>query len=164
MKKIQIIIPVFNEEASISSNLKKIQEITNILKEKYQISFLIVNDGSKDLTEEILTSINKEDQSIKLLSFTRNFGKEAAIIAGLESSQADAVIVMDSDLQHPPIIIPQMIEKWETGYKVVEAIKESRGKESISSKILPQASTKHLTRLQKSTSGGNLISSCSTKV
>lgn len=134
-KKITVIIPIFNESATIKHSLtilhneiKKIPEI--------DFSILLVNDGSSDNTLEVLKEILPSQLPINVLNFTRNFGKEAAIYAGLEySKQADAVIVMDGDLQHPPSLIPQMVKLWFEGIVIVEGCKINRGKETLLSKI-----------------------------
>jgi polyisoprenyl-phosphate glycosyltransferase len=137
IKKISIIIPVFNESATIQHSLvtisSEIKRIPNI-----DFHFIIVNDGSSDNTLEILNKIAINQMNITILNFTRNFGKEAAIYAGLKYSQCDAVIVMDSDLQHPPYLIENMVNFWLNGSDVVEACKLSRGKESFISKFFAQ--------------------------
>lgn len=131
MKKIiSIVIPIFNEAQGIPYNLPKIlMALPQIERQEYEV--LLVNDGSKDKTEDVLKNIILLDSRLHLLSFTRNFGKEAAIVAGLTYSKGQAVIVMDSDLQHPPQLISSMISYWEKGFLVVEGVKENRGKESV---------------------------------
>jgi len=129
MKTISIVIPVFNEELSIQSNLNVILNALPIL-ENVPFEILVINDGSADQTETQVRDFTTKDSRIKLISFTRNFGKEAAIVAGLTASRGQAVIVMDSDLQHPPELIGSMITYWQKGFMVVEGIKENRGQES----------------------------------
>lgn len=127
---ISIVIPVFNEEKGIKHNVNKIIEF---LPNEYEI--VIVDDGSKDNTWNEIKSLSLENKNIVSVRFSRNFGKEAALMAGLAYTSGDAVITMDSDLQHPPEYIPDLIKKWQEGYKVVEARKEKRIKESIFYKI-----------------------------
>ena len=138
-KKITIVIPVFNESATIQHSLtiihNEIKKIPHI-----EFNLLIINDGSSDSTLEILNQVAISQSNLKILNFTRNFGKEAAIHAGLEySKQVDAVIVMDSDLQHPPYLIEKMINFWLNGSDVVEACKLTRGKESFISNIFAKS-------------------------
>jgi dolichol-phosphate mannosyltransferase len=128
---VSIIIPAFNEEKNLYNNLIEIINVINI----FDYELVLVDDGSRDLTWEIIKKISKENNKIKGIKFSRNFGKEAALFAGLENSKGDAVIIMDSDLQHPPKYIPEMIEKWQEGYKIVECKKEKRIKESIINKL-----------------------------
>jgi len=115
--KISLVVPVFNEEEAIpvfyAAVKKKLTE--------YQVEVVFVNDGSKDSTEHVIASLASEDHSIKAISFTRNFGKEPALFAGIEAATGDAVIPMDVDLQDPVEVIPQMIELWKAGADVVLA-------------------------------------------
>lgn len=127
---ISVIIPAYNEENGLKEN---IYEIIKHLPEDYEI--VLVDDGSKDATWEKITELNKENSKIVGVRFSRNFGKEAALMAGLEYATGEAVIIMDSDLQHPPEYIKDMIAKWKEGYKIVETRKKSRGKESILYKL-----------------------------
>lgn len=128
---ISIVIPVFNEQKRLYEN---INEIVKTVKE-YEYEFILVDDGSKDNTWEVVKRLSEENNRIRGIRFSRNFGKELALCAGLENANGDAVITMDSDLQHPPHYIPEMIEKWEQGYKIVECKKAKRSKENIFSKI-----------------------------
>lgn len=98
--------------------------------------FLFIDDGSTDGTWDYLKEQSKIDKRINAVRLSRNFGKEAALTAGLENANSDAIIILDADLQHPPEIIPEMIKLWQQGYDVVEGIKESRGKESFFSNFL----------------------------
>ena len=129
MKKITIIVPCYNEEAVLDSFYKEIKKWFN---PNYEMNLLFVNDGSKDKTLEIIKNFAKDDNTVKYISFSRNFGKEAAMQAGLEKSKdKDAVIIMDADLQHPPHIIPEMIKNWEEGYNIVYTKFSSRKGESL---------------------------------
>lgn len=129
MSLLSLIIPSYNEEENIPNTVDALTEVLKPLDVDYELIF--VNDGSKDNTYLRIQDASKKDSHVKGISFSRNFGKEAAIFAGLEVSLGDAVIVMDCDLQHPPEIIPGMLKEWQNGFEVVEGVKISRGKESI---------------------------------
>ncbi len=122
---ITLVIPVFNEASAFKANFLSILSICNDCEASF--SYLIVDDGSTDTIREILAEMRKGNPAINYLSFTRNFGKEAAIEAGLTHAKGRACIVMDSDLQHPPELIPQMLKMWQDGSLVVDAVKRSRG-------------------------------------
>lgn len=128
---ISIVIPAYNEAKTLHQN---IAEIMSYLK-NYECEVIIVDDGSKDETWDIITTLGNEYENIKGIKFSRNFGKEAALLAGVTEAEGEAVITMDSDLQHPPRYIKDLIEKWEEGYKVVECVRNKRSKESIFYKI-----------------------------
>ena len=132
-KKISLVIPVYNEQEKIVDNIKVI--IDTVYSSDYELEIVAVDDGSKDDSLKNLLAYGKEEKRLTVLSFTRNFGKEAAIQAGLEAATGDACVVMDSDLQHPPALIPQMIALWEKGIDVVEGVKASRGEESLKSRF-----------------------------
>lgn len=117
--KISLVVPVFNEEDVIAIFYESIRG-ADFLKD-YQIEIVFVNDGSTDKSEHILNSYQKKDKLVNVLNFTRNFGKEAALIAGIEHATGDAIIPIDVDLQDPIDIIPQMIEKWQNGADIVLA-------------------------------------------
>lgn len=127
---ISVVIPVYNEEKGIVHN---INEIIKYLPDDYEV--VLVDDGSKDSSWQEITKLFNENPRVVGVRFSRNFGKEAAVMAGVSTAKGDAVIVMDSDLQHPPKYIPEMIEKWQEGYKIVETVKKNRGKESFLYKI-----------------------------
>lgn len=126
--KLSIVIPVYNEASVLPALIEKIKGILDATGDSYELLF--VDDGSEDLTWEILTSVSSSSEHIRALRFTRNFGKEAAIQAGLQVANGKAAIIMDADLQHPPDLLVQMISLWEKeGYDVVEGIKTLRQKE-----------------------------------
>jgi polyisoprenyl-phosphate glycosyltransferase len=116
MKKISLVVSVFNEEGNITKLLK---EIGNAQIQDYEYEIIFVNDCSTDQSETIIKKACKFDSSIKLITFTRNYGHEIAMSAGMDIATGDAVIFMDADLQHPPHMTRDMIEKWEQGKKIV---------------------------------------------
>lgn len=114
MKTIDIIVPCYNEEEVLPLFVKETNEVIATIPD-YKFRYIFVNDGSKDKTLAILRTLAKKFDNVKYISFSRNFGKESAMYAGLKNSTADYVIVMDADLQHPPKMFPQMIEGIEEG-------------------------------------------------
>ena len=122
---LSIIIPVFNEEQNIEPLLKR---LIPILK-NYQYEIIFVDDGSKDKTSSIVKK--QSDKNIKLISFYRNFGHQMALTAGYEVARGDCVITIDADLQDPPEIIPQMIDKWQAGAKIIYAKRNERKGENF---------------------------------
>ncbi len=125
MKKITIIIPAYNEQDSLPFLYERIEKMVNSI-ENYEFEILFINDGSKDKTLELIKKYREKDNRISYVDFSRNFGKETAMIAGLDYAKGDAVIFMDADLQDPPELIPKMIEYWEQGYDDVYAQRKSR--------------------------------------
>lgn len=133
MAKLSIVLPSYNEEQNIANTAKVLAELLEAEQIEYELLF--INDGSKDATYEEICKASKENPNVKGAGFSRNFGKEASIFAGLKMATGDAVIVMDCDLQHPPQTILDMWKLWQDGYEVVEGIKNSRGKEGFFHKI-----------------------------
>ena len=125
---LSVIIPAYNEELSVERAYYTISEIL----EKAQIDneIIFIDDGSTDTTYKKIENLADKEKNIYGLHFSRNFGKEAAISAGLASAKGDAVVVIDCDLQHPPEKIVEMYHLWQEGYEIVEGIKKTRGKES----------------------------------
>lgn len=134
MKKISIIIPAYNEEESLPFLFERLNELTKKI-ESYEFEFLFVNDGSKDNTLEIIKEQRQIDSRISYIDFSRNFGKEIAMIAGLDYATGDAVIFMDADLQDPPELIIEFIKYWEQGYDDVYAKRKSRKGETFLKKF-----------------------------
>ena len=129
MKKVTILIPCYNEEASLPA----LYEALHGLMEQnvgYEWEVLMVNDGSRDYTIDLIKQLRAKDKRICYIDLSRNFGKENAMLAGFDYATGDAVVIMDADLQHPPSVIPEMLEKWEEGYDDVYGRRLSRGKES----------------------------------
>ena len=126
MKKMSIVVPCYNEENNISNFYKEMIETLNKVKENYSYEIIFVNDGSNDKTEIEIKKIRKLDENVILISFSRNFGKEAAIYAGLNNATGDLVALIDADLQHPPVTILEMIKGINEGYDVVATKRKNR--------------------------------------
>lgn len=122
--KISLVVPVFNEEATIPIFYKTVREFEDL--EQYDVEIVFVNDGSNDSTEALINALAISDRLVMALSFTRNFGKESALFAGLDHATGDAVIPIDVDLQDPIEVIPRLIEKWQAGSDVVLAKRTDR--------------------------------------
>lgn len=123
-KKYSIVIPIFNEEENLKELHRRLALATNSRSETCEIIF--VSDGSTDSSMEIMKTLRLANENIRILELSRNFGHQMAITAGLQHSTGEAVIVMDGDLQDPPEIIPDLIDKWQEGYDVVFAIRRKR--------------------------------------
>lgn len=124
--KISLIVPVFNEEDAIPIFYHAAKEKLSA----YNIEFVFIDDGSTDTTEQVITSMAEVDTAVKAISLIRNFGKESALLAGLEHATGDAVIPIDVDLQDPIEIIPSLISKWQEGWPVVLAKRCDRNSDS----------------------------------
>ena len=134
MKKISILVPCYNEEQVLPLFIKA---ITPLMENKqYEWELLLIDDGSTDTTLSLMQQARLRDERIHYIELSRNFGKENALMAGLDYVSGDAVIIMDADLQHPVSAIPELIQKWEEGYDDVYAHRLTRGKESWLRKFL----------------------------
>ncbi|MCB9100047.1 MAG: glycosyltransferase family 2 protein [Anaerolineales bacterium] len=131
---LSVVVPLYNEEETITDTLPAIHKQCSAL-DVSDFEIVAIDDGSSDATLDILHNLCKYHNQIRIIAFNRNFGKEAAIHAGLVYAKGDAVIVMDGDGQHPEQLLPKMIKHWEEGAKVVVACKAVRGQESIISKF-----------------------------
>ena len=125
MKKITIIIPAYNEEESLPMLYERLNKLMEEMS-NYEFEILFVNDGSKDKTIDIIKNLREKDKRICYVDFARNFGKEIAMIAGLDYATGDCVVFMDADLQDPPELIPELVKYWEDGYDDVYAKRRSR--------------------------------------
>lgn len=130
MKKISTIVPVYNEEKNVLLMHKALKEVAAKLS-NYDWEFIYVNDGSSDNSWLALEEIAKDDSRVVALDFSRNFGKELALTAGVQNCTGDAAIFLDADLQHPPALIPEFVKKWEEGAEVVASIRKSTEKKSF---------------------------------
>lgn len=131
MEKLSIVVPCYNEESVIETFYKKLMEITSQISNKYDYEIIFVDDGSKDQTFPKMKELREKDSKIKIISFSRNFGKEAGIHAGLSSSTGELTVVMDADLQHPPEVLLEMIKYIEQGYDTVATRRKNRKGEPV---------------------------------
>ena len=125
MKKISVIVPAYNEEESLPILYDRIKKIMDNMN-NYEFEVLFVNDGSKDNTIKLIKQLRENDNRVCYVDFSRNFGKEIAMMAGLDYATGDCVIFMDADLQDPPELIPELVKYWEEGYDDVYAKRRSR--------------------------------------
>lgn len=125
--KLSVIIPIYNEEKNIEELSRRLYAVLKQISGDFEIIY--VNDGSRDKSLLLLKALSEKDERIKIISFSRNFGHQAAITAGLDNCSGDCAVIMDGDLQDPPELIPELIEKWKEDYQVVYAQRESREKE-----------------------------------
>ncbi len=132
-----IVVPVYNEELVVSETYKRLKAVMDSLEESYELIF--INDGSRDKTEEMVSSLCDQDPKVKLLSFSRNFGHQTAITAGMDHASGQAIVVIDADLQDPPEVILEMIAKWKEGYDVVYGQRVSRKGETFFKKFTAKA-------------------------
>lgn len=127
--EISVVIPVYCEAAGIRVTLREVEKHLSLSATNWEI--VVVDDGSKDSTWDEITALSHSMPQLRGLRLSRNFGKEAAVSAGLEAARGNAVILMDGDMQHPPSLLPTLIDTWRTGqFDIVEAVKSSRGDES----------------------------------
>lgn len=130
---LSVVLPAHNEEAGIAHAIEVIGGILDGTGMTWEI--VVVDDGSRDQTFERLKDVTSRNNRVRALRFSRNFGKEAALLAGLNTARGDAVITMDADLQHPPKLIPAMVEAWKKGAKVVDAVKRGRDTDSAMTRL-----------------------------
>jgi polyisoprenyl-phosphate glycosyltransferase len=125
-RKIAFVFPIYNEEGNIGPLYDAVIQTTSPLLEEYELEFVFINDGSKDSSLDKLIALRDEDKRVTVLSLSRNFGHQIAVTAGLDHADADAVIIMDSDLQDPPRVALELVARWEAGADVVYAQRRSR--------------------------------------
>lgn len=145
MTLLSIIIPIYNEEKVIPETYKRVDEVLKPLDISYEI--IIIDDGSSDRSYEILSEIAESDSNLKVISFSRNFGHQAALTAGLDHAAGRAIITMDGDLQHPPELIPILLEKWREGFEVVHTIRTYGRETGFIKKITASIFYKFLNKL-----------------
>lgn len=129
MKKVSVVIPMYYEEEVAQECYNRMVTILDKL-DNYEYEIIFVNDGSKDKTLEILEKIASKDENVKVISFSRNFGHQAAVTAGIKEATGDAVVIIDADLQDPPELIPDMLKYWEQGNEVIYGKRKTRKGES----------------------------------
>lgn len=133
MKRIAIVVPVYREEKNLARLYARLEQVTREIA-SYTWEYVFVNDGSPDRSLEVLRAMSAADSKVKVLDFSRNFGKEIALTAGVhacDGEAVDAVICMDADLQHPPDLIPVMVKEWEKGAEVVATVRVSIEKQPL---------------------------------
>ncbi|QQE79060.1 glycosyltransferase family 2 protein [Alicyclobacillus sp. SO9] len=148
MKLVTLIIPAYNEQDVLYKLYDRLNQVMNDIKSRYDCEYLFVNDGSNDNTMRIIKELRESDNRISYVDLSRNFGKEVAMIAGMDYAKGDAVVIMDADLQHPPEVIPEMLGYWEQGYEDVYATRVHREGESWLRRF---TSKKYYELLQKTT-------------
>lgn len=148
MKKISIIVPAYNEEESLPFLYERLTKLMDSI-ENYEFEVLFINDGSKDKTLDIIKYIREKDKRFCYVNLSRNFGKEVAMMAGLDYAKGDAVIFIDADLQDPPELIPELIKYWEEGYDDVYAKRKSRDGETFVKKFTSKMYYKILQKLTR---------------
>lgn len=128
--KVDIVVPCYNEEEGLGNFINVTNDVLNTLTD-YEFRYILIDDGSRDKTYLVIKQLSEKFSNIKYISFSRNFGKEAAMYAGLKNSSGDFVLVIDADLQHPPAMIPDMIKGIEDGYDCSAAVRSTRKGESV---------------------------------
>lgn len=134
MKLISIVVPVYNEEKNIKILIDKLKEVIGGLS-RYRWEMVLVNDGSADESQKEIEKIAENNLNVKIIEFSRNFGKEIATTAGINSCQGDACIMIDADLQHPPELIPEFIGKWENGAEIIIGIRNRNKNEGLVKRV-----------------------------
>ena len=129
-RTIDLVVPCYNEEEGLAHFVSETNKVIDALPD-YSFRYILVNDGSRDKTYLIMKRLAARFENIKYISFSRNFGKEAAMYAGLQHTTADYVVVMDADLQHPPAVFPQMLAAMEEGWDCCAAKRDERKGESF---------------------------------
>jgi polyisoprenyl-phosphate glycosyltransferase len=124
-KHLNIVVPVYNEEENIGILVTALHQVLQPFSDRYTYNVIVVNDGSSDRTLEVIKALCTQDTRVRYVSFSRNFGHQNALKAGIDRADADCVISLDGDMQHPPELIPTMLEKWEEGFDVVYTLRQS---------------------------------------
>lgn len=124
-KKISVIVPCYNEQETVNRFYEELEKVTGEIAD-YEFEFIYVNDGSKDQTASLVKELHAKDERVCLVDFSRNFGKEAAMLAGMEQAQGEAIVIMDVDLQDPPELLPKMIKLYEDGYENIYTRRRNR--------------------------------------
>ena len=148
MKKISIIIPAYNEEESLPYLYERLNKLMDDMKD-YKFEILFINDGSKDRTLELIKEYREKDNRYCYVDFSRNFGKEIAMMAGLDYATGDCVVFMDADLQDPPELIPELVKYWEEGYDDVYARRRTREGETFLKKFTSKMYYRVLQKMTK---------------
>jgi glycosyltransferase involved in cell wall biosynthesis len=150
-KTISIVAPFYNEESGVRPFFERVLRALAPLRDRYDIEIICINDGSKDATLYELLALPPQNARVRLVDFSRNFGKEAAITAGIDLASGDAVVPIDSDLQHPPETILNMVREWEAGYDVVLGKRTDRATDRAAQKVTARAFyelTRHISHVE----------------
>ncbi len=142
---ISVIVPLYNEEEVIEESYRRLTAIMQSLNEDYEL--ILINDGSRDRTASLAAALCEKDRHVRLICFSRNFGHQIAITAGMDYAAGDAVVIIDADLQDPPELIPKMVEKWREGYHVVYGKRTRRQGETIFKKVTAKLFYRFLKRM-----------------
>lgn len=142
---ISVIVPLYNEEEVIGESYRRLTNVMQNLGEEYEL--ILINDGSRDRTAALAAELCEQDSHVRLICFSRNFGHQIAITAGMDYAAGDAIVIIDADLQDPPEIIPQMVEKWKEGYHVVYGKRIRRQGETIFKKVTAKLFYRFLKRM-----------------
>lgn len=145
MVKYSIVVPAYNEEEVLNETYKRLTEVMESTNENYEIIF--INDGSRDKTYEIAMNICESDKRIKLINFSRNFGHQIAVTAGMNYSSGQAIVIIDADLQDPPYVILEMIKKWKEGYDVIYGQRLRRAGETFFKKFTARCFYRFLNKM-----------------
>jgi polyisoprenyl-phosphate glycosyltransferase len=132
---LSVVVPIYNEEENVTAFHAAVQTVMTSLKESWEVIY--VNDGSRDRSLSLLLEIQRQDPHVNVVEFSRNFGHQAALTAGLQIARGDAVMLMDGDFQDPPEVLPRMVKAWKDGAKVVIAERSSRAERGIRGKMFP---------------------------
>src|SRR3954452_7553788 len=135
--RISVVVPVYNEEKNVPEFLRRVLPIVDTLSSSYEVIFSV--DPSSDSTVAVITEAHKANDSIKMLEFSRRFGQPTATLAGIDFASGDVVIVMDVDLQDPPELLIEMVEKWSEGFEVVYAQRRKRDGETLIKRTVAKA-------------------------
>ncbi len=134
-KLLSIIIPVYYQEKGLSELYRRLKNVVDGINSEFDYEIIFVNDGSKDKSIDVLFDLHQKDEKVRVLNFSRNFGHQIAVTAGIDFSKGDLVVLIDDDLQDPPEIIIQMIERWKQGYQVVYGVRKIRKGENFFKKF-----------------------------
>ncbi|MGZ4876930.1 MAG: glycosyltransferase family 2 protein, partial [Candidatus Angelobacter sp.] len=132
---LSVVVPIFNEEENIAAFHAAVRTVMDTLKEQWEVVY--VNDGSRDKSLSLLVDIQRRDPRVSVVEFSRNFGHQAALTAGLQVAKGDAIMLMDGDFQDPPEVLPRMVQAWKDGAKVVIAERSSRAERGLRGKLFP---------------------------
>jgi polyisoprenyl-phosphate glycosyltransferase len=134
--RVSVVIPVLNEAECLPRLYQELSSVCASLRDDYEFEFILVDDGSTDATERVLSGLRRADERVRYLLLSRNFGHQSALSAGLAHAAGDSVIMMDGDLQHPPQLIPRLLEQWRAGHEIVNTVRIDTENISAGKKLL----------------------------